>query len=79
MWAVVITFLFFNFLKIFNLSLESGERREKERERNINVWFPLVRPHLGTWSSTQACALTGNQTGDPLVCRLVLSPLSHTR
>ena len=44
----------------------------KERERNI------VRPHLGTWPATQACALTENQTRDPLVRRLALNPLSHT-
>ena len=35
-------------------------------------------PLLGTWPSTQACALTGNQTGNLLICRPVLSPLSHT-
>ena len=29
-------------------------------------------------STTQACALTGNGTSDPLVHRPVLSPLSHT-
>ena len=27
---------------------------------------------------TPACALTGNRTGDPLVCRLAVNPLSHT-
>ena len=37
-----------------------------------------MHPLLGTWPATQACALTGNQTGDPLVHRLELSPLSHT-
>ena len=52
--------------------------REKERERNINVRLPLTRPLLGTWPATQACVLTGNRTGDPLVCRLALNPLSHT-
>ena len=35
-------------------------------------------PLLGTWPTTQACALTGNPTSDPLVCRPELSPLSHT-
>ena len=60
------------------LFLERGEGREKERERNINVWLPLTRPLLGTWPATQACALTGNQTCDLLVYRLALSPLSHT-
>ena len=37
-----------------------------------------VRPLLGTWPTTQACAMTGNQTGDPLVFRLALDPLIHT-
>ena len=35
-------------------------------------------PHQRTWPTTQACALTGNQTGDPLLHSLVLNPLSHT-
>ena len=47
-------------------------------ERNINVWVPLGRPLLETWSATQACALTGNRTSDTLVRRLALNPLSHT-
>ena len=34
-------------------------------------------PQPGTWPTTQAHALTQNQTGDPLVHRLILSPLSH--
>ena len=29
------------------LFLERGEGREKERERNINVWLPLVHPPTG--------------------------------
>ena len=60
------------------LFLEMGEGREKERERNIRVWLPLMHPLLGTWPTTQACALTGNRTSDPLLYRLVLNPLSHT-
>ena len=51
------------------LFLERGEGREKERERNINVWLPVAHPLLGTWPATQACALTRNQTSDPLVRR----------
>ena len=31
----------------------------RKRERNINVWLLLVRHLLGTWPTTQACALTG--------------------
>ena len=49
------------------LLLDRGEGREKERERNIDVWLPLTRSLLGTWPTTQACALTGNQTCDTLV------------
>ena len=52
--------------------------REKGEERNITVWLPLARPLVGTWPATQACALTGNITGNPLVCRPAFSPLSHT-
>ena len=55
-----------------------GEGREKERERNINVWLPLSLLQLETWPATQAPALTGNRTGDPLVHRTALNPLSHT-
>ena len=49
------------------LFLEREEGREKERERNINVWLPLKWPSIGTWPATQACALTGTQTSDPFV------------
>ena len=58
--------------------LERGGGREKERDRNISVWLPLMRPLLGTWHATQAGALTRNWTRDPLVHRLALNPLSHT-
>ena len=50
---------------------------QKEKEGNINVWLPLARPQVGTWPATQTCALTGNATGNPLVLRLALNPLSH--
>ena len=60
------------------LLLERGEGKEKERERNVSVWLPLMRPLLGNWPATQACALTGNRTGNTLVLRLALNPLSHT-
>ena len=59
--------------------LERGEGRDKERERNVNVWLPLTHPLLGTWPATQASALTGNQTGDPLIHRLALNLLSQGR
>ena len=76
--APFLSMSFKKFLKDFiYLFLEGG--REEKRERSINVWLPLECPLLGTWPTTQACALTRNPTCDPLVCSLSLSPLSHTR
>ena len=60
------------------LFLERGEEKENEGERNINMWLPLAHPLLGTWPATQACALTGNLSSDPLVHRPVLNLLSYT-
>ena len=73
--AILIKISMFFFFKI--LFLERGERKEKERERNTNVSLPLMYPPLGTWPTTQAVSLPGNWTGDPLVCRPVLNPLSY--
>ena len=50
------------------------ERREKERKSVVASHMP----QLGTWPATQACALTGYQTGDHLVHRPALNPLSYT-
>ena len=67
------------FLKILFISfLERGEGKEKERERNIDVWSPLAHCKMGAWPATHACALTGNRTGDPLVRKPTLNPLSYT-
>ena len=63
---------FFFFKDFIYLFLKKG--REEEREGNISVWLPFVRPLLGTWPTTHACALTGNGTDD----RCTFSPLSHT-
>ena len=76
--GVSLSLSFFKLEDFIYLFLERGGRREKERERNINVWLPLACPPLGTRPATQACALTGNQTGYPLVRRPMLNPLSHT-
>ena len=42
------------------------------------MWLPLAHPLLGTWPATQACTLNGNWTGNTLICRPELNPLSHT-
>ena len=66
------------YLFVFRERGREGKRGEgKEKEKNINVWLPLKRAPLGTWPATQAGALAGNWTGDPLVCRTLLCPLSH--
>ena len=74
LWAEWLEGFFFkDFIYLF---LERGT--EGERERNINVWLPFTCPLLGTWPATQARALTGNRTGNPLVHRHTLNPLSST-
>ena len=72
-WKYIVQFFLKKILFIFR-----GERREKEKESNIIVRLPFVRPLLGTWPTAQAGALTGNQTSDFLVCRLAFNTLSHT-
>ena len=61
------------FKNFIYLVLERGEENEKHQCVVASSTPPTV-----DWPATQACGLTGNQTGDPLVCRLALSPLSHT-
>ena len=50
-------FSLFFFKDCIYLFLERGGGKEKERERNINVWFPLMCPLLGTWPATQAWSM----------------------
>ena len=60
------------------ISLEEGKGRKRGRETSMCGCLS----HAPKWGpgppATQARALTGNQTGNPLVRRSVLSPLSHT-
>ena len=46
-------------------------------KRNMDR-LPLTGPHLETCPATQACALTGNRTGDLSVHRPAHNPLSPT-
>ena len=66
------------FFKVLFVYFKTEGKGGKERDRNISVWLPVSCSLLGTWSATQACALTGNQTSDLLIHRPALSPLSHT-
>ena len=67
-------FLFKDFIYLF---LERGDGREGQKHHWV-VGCLSHTPLLGTRPATQACALTGNQAGDPLVHRPVLNPLNHT-
>ena len=74
MLLLICQFLFFkDFIYLF--FRERG--REGERERNINVWLPLIFPQLGACLATQACALTGNRPGHTLFHKPALNPLSY--
>ena len=68
---------FFLFLRFYVFIFRKRGREGRKRGREINVWLPLGCPLLGTWPATQACALTGNQTSDPLLHSPALNPLSH--
>ena len=62
-----------NICLYFFLKGRGGRKGEKDQCVVVSR-----RPSTAGLPATQACALTGNRTSDPLVCRLVLSPLSHT-
>ena len=56
---------------------QMGMEGEREGEKCQCVVASSMPP-TGDLAHNQACALIGNQTGNPLVCRPVLNPLSHT-
>ena len=63
------------FLKDFIYLFIFRERKEgRKRGRATSMCECFLRSPLGTWPATQACALTGNQTCDPLVGRPALNP-----
>ena len=73
MWPVEEIFTYPKIMKIlsffFRFYLFILREGMGEREGNINVWLPLMHPLLGTWPTTQACALAGNWTADPSIHR----------
>ena len=54
------------------------KRGKEGGEGDIHVWLPLACLLVGTWPTTQACALTGNRTSHLWVHRPPLNPLSYT-
>ena len=69
----------FSFKKRFYLFIftQKGRVGEREGEKHQCVVASHVAP-LGTWPATQACALSRNQSRNPLVHRPVLNQLSCT-
>ena len=69
-----------HFFKIlFIYFRQRGREGEREGEKHQCVVASCAPPTGDlTWPATQACALTGNWTSDPLVHRPALNPLSHT-
>ena len=74
---ILFTYYFFILLLILERGREGERKGEKhgcERETSVVC---LHTPQLGTKRATSTRALTGNQTGDLLVCRITPSQLSH--
>ena len=71
-------FFFKNIFKRFYLFIfrQKGRQGERKGEKHQCVVASHALPTGDL--ATQACALTGNWTSDPLVLRLALNPLSHT-
>ena len=65
-------YLFIFFLKFI------FRQRGREGEKYQCVVCLSCTLHWGIWPTTQACALTGNRTGNILVHRPALNPLRHT-
>ena len=81
MWFIhTVKYFLMYFKKRYYLFIfrEGKGGRKRGRETSMCGWLPLACPALGTWPTTQACALTGNRTSDLLGCRPVLNPWSHT-
>ena len=57
------------FLKFLFIFREGEGGRKRGGEISMCGWVLLLFPQLGTWPTTQACALTGNRTSDPLAYR----------
>ena len=73
----LIMFFFFKiYLFIFR---ERGREGERDGEKHQCVVASHTAPTGDLDHTTQACTLTGNWTGNPLVHRPALNTLNHTR
>ena len=70
-------YCFFLKKNFFNLFLERGEGKEKERETSMCGCLSSA-PHWGPGLYNPGIAPLGNQTGNHLACRPALNPLSYT-
>ena len=71
------------FIIYLQLYLFREGKAGRKRGRETSMYGGLLHttpphPPMGTWPATQACALTGNWTGDLLLHSPALSPLNHT-
>ena len=66
------------FLKILFIYFYREGKDGRRRERKTSMCGCLSNDPYTRYLTRNPCALTGNWTGDPLVHRLVLNPLSHT-
>ena len=69
---------FLRILFIYLFERGGKEGRKGEKHRRARETLTLTRHQPETWPTIQACALTGNQTGDLSTHRPVLNALSHT-
>ena len=60
------------------LFLDRGKGKEKEMERNINVWLPLMQPYWGPGPQPRHVPQLGIELVDPLLRSPALNPLNHT-
>ena len=69
---------FFFFFKILFLYFYREQKARRQRGRETSMCERLVASLRQPRPATQACALTGNRTGDLSVHRSAVNPLSHT-
>ena len=74
-WLLSLFFLLRFYLFYF---LERGDGREKERQRNINVWLPLTWPPTGDLACNPGMCPDWESNWWPFGSQLELNPLSYT-